>query len=145
MKSGKFDTPIDFNPVLDIDGYHIQYVNPMEVVQGGPVVGQLSVNNEIIGNYRCGGPFLYTGQCIYIPVLYKSAFVLAQIRLQDYRIHFIGSPKGIICLEKIEDNKIFYFDSLAQTQLKTYDVSNYKTSNNEDTPKKFKTDFFWGG
>ena len=51
MKSGKFDMPIDFNPIFNIDNYHIEYVNFMEVVQGGPKVGDLIGNTDLLKWY----------------------------------------------------------------------------------------------
>ena len=141
MKSGKFDTPIDFNPSLDIPDYHIEYINLIEVVQGGPRIGQLSINGEIIPNYRFGGPFLYTtDEFIYIPVLIRSAFILAKVNLKNLIINFIGEPRGILCLEKIENNKIFYYDSLDQIQLKKYDISEFHLTDEKDTPVNFKTE-----
>jgi len=123
MKSGKFDTPFDYDTFLDIDNYHIEYVNPMEIVQGGPVVGKLSINNYMINNYSFGGPFLYSNQSIYIPALVRSAFILSRIDLRDNSIHLIGKSKRLICLEKIEEKKIYYFDTYERTVLKVYDLS----------------------
>jgi len=139
MKSGKFDTPFDFNPSLNIENYHIEYVNLIEVCQGGPLVGQLSINGELISYYRFGGPFLYTSDCIYVPALIHSAFVLAHIDLKTNDVKLIGGQKGLISLEKMEGNKIYYYDSLERSSLEIYDLSEFKLSNQKDTPQDFQS------
>lgn len=138
MKSGKLDTPIDFNTDLKFGDYHIKYLDLVEVAQGGPRIGKLAINGKTMPNYRFTGPFLYTNEFIFIPAFIKSAFIIAKIRLVDFAINFLGESTGIICLEKIEDENIFYYDSLEQKYLKKYDLSEYHLTNDKDTPTNFE-------
>lgn len=141
MKSGKFDTPTDFNIDLKFGANHIKYLDLVEVAQGGPRIGRLFINGETIPNYQFTGPFLYTNEFIFIPAFIKSAFIIAKIRLSDRTINFLGESTDIICLEKIEGENIFYYNSLDQIYLKKYDLSEYRLTNDKDTPIDFETKF----
>lgn len=132
MKSGKFDTPFDFSPIVTIGENHIQYTDLVEVCQGGPIVGRLSINGDMVSGYDFTGPFLYSDMFIYVPALVKSAFIITQINLRTKEVKFRGKTTDFICLEKIEDNKIYYYDSLTYSNLIFYDISEYQISNISD-------------
>lgn len=125
MKSGKFDTPIDFIPDLLIDDYHIQYINLHEIAQGSPVIGYLCINGNRINGYRFGGPFLFEYPYLYIPALQRSSFVITRIDLRNNEIAFIGNLMDYICLEKLENNTIFYYTDLDKKTLCNLQISHF--------------------
>ena len=125
MKSGKFDTPIDFTPDLLIDNYHIQYIGLHEIAQGSPVVGYLCINENRINGYRFGGPFLFEYPHLYIPALQRSSFVITRIDLKNNSIAFIGSLMNYICLEKLENDRIYYYADLENKTLCYLQISHF--------------------
>lgn len=133
MKSGKFDTPIDFASDILIDKYHIQYIDLHEIAQGSPWIGYLSINGNIINGYRFGGPFLLEDPYLYIPALQRSSFIIVRIDLNSNELVSIGKLRDYICLEKIENNKIYFYDSFTFSSLKIFDMNNYKKSSKTDS------------
>ena len=80
----------------------------MEVNQGSPLVGSLSINGQfIIKEQGFGGPLLYFNRKIYIPVFIRRfcvvGFRLAILNLDDLSIEYIGGIEDLVYLKEIKD------------------------------------------
>lgn len=137
MKSGKWDTPVDFASDMLIDKYHIEYIDLHEIAQGSPLVGYLSINGNEINGYRFSGPFLLEVPYLYIPALVRSSFMITRIDLRNNELVFLGHLRDYISLEKLENNKISFYDSSVNTSLKIFDMNDYRKSGETDTPVHF--------
>ena len=90
------ETPLDFQEKFLFDNWEVSYLDLMEVNQGSPLVGNLSINGQvIIKEQGFGGPLLYFNRKIYIPVFIRRfcvvGFRLATLNLDDLSIEYIGS------------------------------------------------------
>ncbi|MEM6719247.1 MAG: hypothetical protein AAF611_08045 [Bacteroidota bacterium] len=115
----KLENPINFDIKKDYKKYSISYINLKEIVQGGPEVGNLMIDDILINtHYRFGGPMLFHLNSIYIPLFVKkfckSGFILAKVNLKTHKIDFISTIKDIIFLDSIdeENHKIYYYEDL---------------------------------
>ena len=71
------ETPLDFQENFLFDKWEVSYIDLMEVNQGSPLVGSLSINGQvIIQEQGFGGPLLYFNRKIYIPVLLDDFWLL---------------------------------------------------------------------
>ena len=89
------ETPLDFQEKFLFDNWEVSYLDLMEVNQGSPLVGSLSINGQvIIKEQGFGGPLLYFNRKIYIPVFIRRfcvvGFRLAILNLDDLSIEYIG-------------------------------------------------------
>lgn len=121
----KFESPQQFDLTKIIDGIEIKYLNLMEISQGGPEIGNISINGKILTDHRFGGPFLHDNQYIFIPLYTKSflssGFKLAKIMIETLSIELIGKTKNLIYLYKIENSKVFYYQDLEKSELLFYE------------------------
>lgn len=63
------ETPLDFQEKNIFDKWDVSYLDLMEVNQGSPLVGSLSINGQVITREQgFSGPLLYVNRKIYIPV-----------------------------------------------------------------------------
>ena len=71
------ETPLDFQEKNIFDQWEVSYLDLMEVNQGSPLVGSLSINGQvIIKEQGFGGPLLYSNRKIYIPVFIRRFCVV---------------------------------------------------------------------
>ena len=57
------ETPLDFQEKFLFDKWEVSYLDLMEVNQGSPLVGSLSINGQvIIKEQGFGGPLLYSNR-----------------------------------------------------------------------------------
>ena len=114
MKS--FETPWEFDLEKKVGKYVFHYKNVMEVSQGGPEIGLLMKNTQLVSEDKFGGPVLYDEKYIYAPLFvrgfFKSGFKLAKINIETLEIKLLGSVKPIIHLDKIENNRIYFFSDM---------------------------------
>ncbi|QEY26139.1 hypothetical protein [Neisseria zalophi] len=117
LKINPLDTPTNFQTNFFIDGFEIEYINLIEVNQGSPLVGNLSINQKIYSNkLQFGGPFLYDKKFLYIPVFIRRfcivGFKLAKLDLSNLAIQYIGNIEDLIYLNKIENEKIYFYTGI---------------------------------
>ena len=116
------ETPWDFDPEKIVNDFVIKYTELREIVQGGPLVGKLSVNNIIISTYLFGGPYLYKDKYLYVPIfmkkVFRRGFVLARVYLNLPKIDFLSKIEDLIYLDRIENNRIFYYADINKTMLR---------------------------
>ena len=89
----------------------------MEVNQGSPLVGSLSINGQvIIQEQGFGGPLLYFNRKIYIPVFIRRFWVvgfrLAALNLDDLSIEYIGGIEDLVYLKEIKGNRIYFYTDI---------------------------------
>lgn len=114
----KLEDPFNFRYDLDVnDNVHIKYHSFVEVTQGGPEIGIISINGINVSNKRFGGPFLYDEKCIYVPcfvkTIFSSGFKLCKIKLKNLEVKEISSKiYPIIDLIKKEGNEILLYNSI---------------------------------
>jgi len=125
----KFDTPIDFLTEIKVDDVEIVYNNTFEIGQGGPIVGYLSINGELIPNNYFGGPILLDNQYIYIPIYMKRflswRFKLARINLSSLKIDIVGKWESVIFLDRIENGMIFFYEDVGKIHSNQYKLSEF--------------------
>jgi hypothetical protein len=115
----KLENPVNFDIKKEYKKHSISYFNLREIVQGGPEVGNLMIDNTpISSNYRFGGPMLFYKNFIYVPLFVKkfckAGFVLSKVNIETHKIDFISSIENIIFLDIVdeENKKIYYFKDL---------------------------------
>ena len=111
------ETPLDFQEKFLFDNWEVSYLDLMEVNQGSPLVGSLSINGQVITQEQgFGGPLLYFNRKIYIPVFIRRflvvGFRLAVLNLDDLSIEYIGGIEDLVYLKEIKDNKIYFYTDI---------------------------------
>lgn len=122
----KIETPTTIIINRVIGGSTLRFKNVVEISQGGPEVGELSVNDrELEGKF--GGPIIFNDEFIYLPALYKRffgvAFKLARINLKSLEIEYHNKIFDLIYLDKISNNKILYFTDIEKTKKNYLDLT----------------------
>jgi hypothetical protein len=118
----KLETPISFRIKINSpNGKEIFYSNVYEICQGCPEVGKLSIDGNIIKREVFGGPLLYENGFIYVPCFkrkwFNSGFYLARIDTSTLEVVIISEMYQIIDLIKIENNIIYFYNSLEQRDI----------------------------
>ena len=111
------ETPFEFQKKKFFDQWEVSYLDLMEVNQGSPLVGSLSINGQvIIQEQGFGGPLLYFNRKIYIPVFIRRFWVvgfrLAVLNLDDLSIEYIGGIEDLVYLKEIKDNRIYFYTDI---------------------------------
>ena len=111
------ETPLDFQEKFLFDKWEVSYLDLMEVNQGSPLVGSLSINGQvIIQEQGFGGPLLYFNRKIYIPVFIRRfcvvGFRLAILNLDDLSIEYIGGIEDLVYLKEIKGNRIYFYTDI---------------------------------
>lgn len=111
------ETPLDFQEKFLFDNWEVSYLDLMEVNQGSPLVGSLSINGQvIIKEQGFGGPLLYFNRKIYIPVFIRRfcvvGFRLAILNLDNLSIGYIGGIEDLVYLKEIKDNRIYFYTDI---------------------------------
>lgn len=111
------ETPLDFQEKFLFDNWEVSYLDLMEVNQGSPLVGNLSINGQvIIKEQGFGGPLLYFNRKIYIPVFIRRfcvvGFRLATLNLDDLSIEYIGGIEDLVYLKEIKGNSIYFYTDI---------------------------------
>ena len=111
------ETPLDFQERFLFDNWEVSYLDLMEVNQGSPLVGSLSINGQvIIKEQGFGGPLLYFNRKIYIPVFIRRfcvvGFRLATLNLDDLSIEYIGGIEDLVYLKEIKGNRIYFYTDI---------------------------------
>lgn len=122
----KFENPMQFDIKKKSDGIEIVYSNLMEICQGGPEIGTISINGNPIQNYRFGGPCLHQEDYIYAPAYVRkflgTGFKLSKINCQTLNVELLGKTKDLIFLDKIVDNRIYFFEDIDKMLLRYYEL-----------------------
>ena len=111
------ETPLDFQEKFLFDEWEVSYLDLMEVNQGSPLVGSLSINGQvIIKEQGFGGPLLYFNRKIYIPVFIRRfcvvGFRLATLNLDDLSVEYIGGIEDLVYLKEIKGNRIYFYTDI---------------------------------
>ena len=126
----KYETPIDFPTEIKVENNEVVYHNIFEIGQGGPIVGNISINKEFIPAKYFGGPVLFYKKHIYIPIYLKGIiswkFKLARINIDTFKIEIIGKLKSVIFLEKIENEIVFFYEDVNKVHLNNYKLSKFE-------------------
>ena len=125
------ETPLDFQEKFLFDNWEVSYLDLMEVNQGSPLVGSLSINGQvIIKEQGFGGPLLYFNRKIYIPVFIRRfcvvGFRLAILNLDDLSIEYIGGIEDLVYLKEIKGNRIYFYTDIyksTEKNLTLYEIS----------------------
>ena len=118
------ETPLEFQEKKFFDQWEVSYLNLMEVNQGSPLVGSLSVNGQVmLQEQGFGGPLLYFNRKIYIPVFIRRfwivGFRLAILNLDDLSIEYIGGIEDLVYLKEIKDNRIYFYTDIYKSTEKS--------------------------
>ncbi|PQJ78758.1 hypothetical protein [Polaribacter porphyrae] len=123
----KFEDPWQFDIQKEVDNIKVNYLRLMELSQGGPEIGSIMINNKEIEKFKFGGPLIFQDKFIYVPIyikkLFYSGFKIAIINVETFNIVQLGKIKDLIFLEKIEKNKVIYYENRNKTIKKYYDLN----------------------
>ena len=115
----EFEDPIEFRLKKSLNNVNVTYSNLIEICQGGPAIGELYINGDLVKGYNFGGPCLIEGNFVCVPVfvskLFKRGFKIARIHASTLDISIIGERKDLIFLDKIENGKIYFFENINKT------------------------------
>lgn len=116
MKS--YDTPTEFNESFKIGDVKIKFSNLSEISQGGPVIGNLTINGKLMEGYY-GGPTIYNDGYLYLPVyvrkFFGTGFKLSRINIVSFTLEYLSTTKDLIFLDKIEKDRIYFFEDMNKT------------------------------
>ncbi len=108
-----FEDPWQFNLKKRVKNRNLLYLNITELSQGGPEIGYLYIDGNIISENKFGGPIISDNNFIYAPMyvktFWKSGFKLVKINLTDLKITIIGKTQDLIHLYIKEGNKIRFY------------------------------------
>lgn len=115
----KLENPLSFNTDIVLpNNKRILYLKLIEICQGGPEVGILSINEKIIEKELFGGPLLYKDDYIYVPCFkrkwFNSGFYIAKINIETLNYTFISDMHPVIDLINIKDDIIYFYKDINQ-------------------------------
>lgn len=119
------EDPIQFDTRKKNGSIEILYSKLMEISQGGPEIGTLSLNNvEISGLF--GGPAIIDKNYVYIPILVKkfigNGFKVARINAFNFEIEMFGKIKNLIFLDRVENYRVYFFENMDKTVENYYEI-----------------------
>ena len=121
----RFEDPIQFDVKKKVGNGEIVYFDLMEISQGGPQVGSLSINGKIVEG-RYGGPIIYDDRYVYAPAHVKkflgTGFKLSRINMTTLGVEYLSKIKDLIFLDKLEDNRIYFFEDISKTIQRHFDL-----------------------
>lgn len=119
--------PINFIAKYKFSGVDVFYKDLNEVVQGGPEIGYLYLNNEnVFPKLRFGGPLYFFDNKIYVPKYVGSGFILTSINIVSKQIISYGSIEPLILLFKVDNESANYYVDLKNNKAKTIKVNYIK-------------------
>ena len=107
-----------FTTQIMVNNRKVTYGKLSEIVQGGPEIGALLIDNAIShpGLLFSGPLLVYKEKYVLLPLYTKSilssGFILVVINTDNCNIAKLTTLKPIILLERIEDNTLTYFTDL---------------------------------
>lgn len=134
----KLEDPLNFKSDILLNGnYHIKYHSFMEITQGGPEVGVLSINDNDILNKRFGGPILFDVEHLYAPCFVRTffsvGFRLCGINLETLETKKVSSKiYPIIDLIDVTEKGISFYKSLYSNDIITLQIK--ELNNNKKIP-----------
>lgn len=116
MKTEDWETPLSFRYSKEVKGSTIVIVNRMEICQGGPEAGKLTVNGELFcERERFGGPFLLNDTMILIPCFHSgivsSGFRIVLINLKTKALNIISKQHPVILIDEWIEGCVWFFVS----------------------------------
>lgn len=125
MINNIFEIPWQIPKSATIDNNKIEFINIQEICQGCPEVGTLVLNNKIIDKYKFTAPYLIVNNNLIIPRLNKSLlntnFKVSKINFSSLEVKDSIIVSNLIILNQFEDNKITYFTSKNNNEIKSFD------------------------
>lgn len=119
------ESPWEFDLRKKEGDVEVVFINEMEVSQGSPEVGDLMLNGEPMSG-RYGGPVLIENGYLFVPIFIKkfcvASFRLVRINSKTFEYEYIGHFHDLIWLDRIENNKIYFFSDLKKTVLNSYNI-----------------------
>lgn len=114
----------NFLDTYSVDGHTIKYSNFIEIAQGGPEVGILSIDDNVLGEGdHFGGPPVFYKHYMFVPRLKKSFigrhFKLCVINLNDLSTKEIGGKEDLILLSQVDDSTVYFFEDNPNATLKS--------------------------
>lgn len=127
----KLDTPWVFTTHLQQDKWHIKYSELTEICQGGPLVGNLIVNEQkVFSDKSFGGPLLYFNNIVIIPMFIRkfcvTGFMLSAIELSTMRLKLAKGIYDLIYLDSIEKNEILFYQDKNRNKLSKLSIDNIR-------------------
>lgn len=142
------NSPWDFPIDIRIGNFHMEYFNLAEVCQGGPIIGNIKVNNKpLFPHIFFGGPIIAKQDTdILIPCfnMQHRMFELWQISLSTHDMKILTPPRDVIWLYELTNDTIYFYDDMRK---ENYSYVNIKTGeiliSKQSSPKKKWNLFFY--
>jgi hypothetical protein len=117
--------PTNFLDTYTVEGHTIKYSNFVEIAQGGPEVGTLSIDGKVLGvkgDYFGGPPSFHQGK-MFVPRLNKALlgryFKICVINLRDRSMKEIGDKEELVLISKVDETSVYFFRENPNTKLKS--------------------------
>jgi hypothetical protein len=111
--------PLNFIAHYSFDNIKISYEDLHEIVQGGPEVGTIIINNQnAFPNLVFGGPLYYFNNAIYLPKYIGGGFISTSINIHTNEVKSYGNKEGLILIFKVDETGIEYYTDLQNTKIK---------------------------
>lgn len=128
----KLEDPLNFKSDITLfnEKYHIKYHSFIEITQGGPEVGVLSINDKDVLNKRFGGPILFDSEKLYAPCFVRTffsiGFKLYEICLETLETKEVSSKiYPMIDLIDINQKEISFYKSFYTNDIITLRIENW--------------------
>lgn len=126
-------TPINYPSKYKFKNNTLEYKDIKEMVQGGPEIGRLYINDKIISkNKYFSGPLIFQEDLnkVFVPVLYRgffcAKFKIAIIDLSTKEYIILNRKEDLILLKSVSSEKIiYYYNDINNTNLKALKFSTY--------------------
>jgi hypothetical protein len=117
--------PQNFPDTYESLGHFIRYSNLKEIGQGGPEVGNLFIDDKIVGSppLLFGGPLYIYKHNLFVPCFKKrfisSYFKICVIDLTTQSIKEIGGNERLVLISKVDDDLVFFYRAMPNLDLKS--------------------------
>jgi hypothetical protein len=117
--------PIDFVDKYSVESHTIEYTGIIEIAQGGPEVGTLTIDGKPVGvkGDYFGGPPAFFKDYMFVPRLNKALlgryFKICVINLSDQSIKEIGDKEELALISKVDETSVYFFRENPNTKLKS--------------------------
>ena len=117
--------PINFLESYEAEGRTIKYSSFVEIAQGGPEVGKITIDGKEVGSkgdYFGGPPLFHRGK-MFVPRLKKAFlrrhFKICMIDLTNLSMEEIGEQADLVLISKVDDTSVYFYEDTPNTKLKT--------------------------
>jgi hypothetical protein len=117
-------SPYRFPYLYKHNNHLIEYEREGEVAQGGPIVGQVSIDGRLIREPRFGGPLAFAGDFLIGPASKHSRFHVGIVNLETLEVETFGDFAYML-IDHIENGRLFFYADLENSLLHDLKLPNH--------------------